>query len=231
MDDALLSLLRSVDTPTVCNTIEVAQGKRGFAGFTRGTMLCSAPDESPVVGYAVTAKIAALAPSTEPPETIRARRMAYYRSMAEAPAPAVAVIEDVDFPDCIGAYWGEINTTVHKGLGLSGALTNGVMRDLGDLPAGFPVIAGSVGPSHGFVHVREIGTPVTVFGLTVAPGDLIHADRHGAVVVPPEVIPALAGAISRLLATERIILDAARKPGFDFAAFEAAWSAFEKARV
>lgn len=231
MDDALLSLLRSVDTPTVCNAIEVAQGKRGFAGFTRGTMLCSAPDESPVVGYAVTAKIAALAPSTEPPETIRARRMAYYRSMAEAPAPAVAVIEDVDFPDCIGAYWGEINTTVHKGLGLSGALTNGVMRDLGDLPAGFPVIAGSVGPSHGFVHVREIGTPVTVFGLTVAPGDLIHADRHGAVVVPPEVIPALAGAISRLLATERIILDAARKPGFDFAAFEAAWSAFEKARV
>lgn len=231
MDDALLSLLRSVDTPTVCNAIEVAQGKRGFAGFTRGTMLCSAPDEPPVVGYAVTAKIAALAPSTEPPETIRARRMAYYRSMAEAPAPAVAVIEDVDFPDCIGAYWGEINTTVHKGLGLSGALTNGVMRDLGDLPAGFPVIAGSVGPSHGFVHVREIGTPVTVFGLTVAPGDLIHADRHGAVVVPPEVIPALAGAISRLLATERIILDAARKPGFDFAAFEAAWSAFEKARV
>lgn len=231
MDDALLSLLRSVDTPTVCNAIEVAQGKRGFAGFTRGTMLCSAPDEPPVVGYAVTAKIAALAPSTEPPEAIRARRMAYYRSMAEAPTPAVAVIEDVDFPDCIGAYWGEINTTVHKGLGLSGALTNGVMRDLGDLPAGFPVIAGSVGPSHGFVHVREIGTPVTVFGLTVAPGDLIHADRHGAVVVPPEVIPALAGAISRLLATERIILDAARKPGFDFAAFEAAWSAFEKARV
>ncbi len=231
MDDALLSLLRSVDTPTVCNAIEVAQGRRGFAGFTRGTMLCSAPDEPPVVGYAVTAKIAALAPSAEPPEAIRARRMAYYRTMAEAPKPAVAVIEDIDFPDCIGAYWGEINTTVHKGLGLSGALTNGVMRDLDDLPAGFPVIAGSVGPSHGFVHVREVGTPVTTFGLTVRPGDLVHADRHGAVVVPPDVIPALAGAIARLQATERIVLDAARKPGFDFAAFEAAWSAFEKARV
>lgn len=231
MDDALLSLLRSVDTPTVCNAIEVAQGQRGFAAFTRGTMVCSAPAEPPVVGYAVTARIAALAPSADPPETVRARRMAYYRTMAEAPKPAVAVIEDIDFPDCIGAYWGEINTTVHKGLGLSGALTNGVMRDLGDLPAGFPVIAGSVGPSHGFVHVREIGTPVTIFGLTVRPGDLVHADRHGAVVVPPDVIPALAGAIARLQATERIVLDAARKPGFDFAAFEAAWSAFEKARV
>lgn len=231
MDDALLTLLRSVDTPTVCNAIEVAQGRRGFAGFTRGTMLCSAPGEPPVVGYAVTAKIAALAPPTEDAATIRARRMAYYRAMAEAPKPAVAVVEDMDFPDCIGAYWGEINTTVHKGLGLSGALTNGVMRDLGDLPAGFPVIAGSVGPSHGFVHVREIGTAVALFGLTVRPGDLVHADRHGAVVVPPDVIPSLGGAIAKLQATERIILDAARRPGFDFAAFEAAWSAFEKARV
>lgn len=231
MDDALLALLRSVDTPTVCNAIEVAQGKRGFAAFTRGTMLCSAPGEPPVVGYAVTAKIAALAPPTEDAATIRARRMAYYRSMAEAPKPAVAVIEDVDYPDCIGAYWGEINTTVHRGLGLAGALTNGVMRDLGDLPEAFPVIAGSVGPSHGFVHIRELGTPVTIFGLTVRSGDLVHADRHGAVVVPPEVIPALAAAIARLQATEHIILDAARKPGFDFEAFEAAWTAFEKARV
>lgn len=231
MDDAFFALLRSVDTPTVCNAIEAAQGRRGFAGFTRGTMLCSAPQEPPVVGYAVTAKIAALHPPTEPPEVIRARRMAYYRAMADAPKPSVAVIEDVDFPDCIGAYWGEINTTVHKGLGLSGALTNGVMRDLGDLPPGFPVVAGSVGPSHGFVHVRELRTPVTIFGLTVAQGDLVHADRHGAVVVPPEVIAGLGAAITRLQGTERIILDAARRPGFDFAAFEAAWSAFEKARV
>lgn len=231
MDGTLLEVLRGVDTPTVCNAIEVAQGKRGFNGFTRGTMLCSAPDEPAVVGYAVTARIAALAPPTEDAATIRSRRMAYYRSMAEAPKPAVAVIEDMDFPDCIGAYWGEINTTVHKGLGVAGALTNGVMRDLGDLPAGFPVVAGSVGPSHGFVHIRELGTPVTVFGLVIRPGDLVHADRHGAVVVPPEVIPALAAAIASLQATERIILDAARRPGFDFAAFEAAWRAFEKARV
>ena len=183
----LLALLRKVDTPTVCNAIEVAQGRRGFAAFTRGTMLASDPGAPPVVGYAATAKIAGHAPSSEAPEVVRAGRMAYYRMMAEAPKPSVAVIEDLDFPDCVGAYWGEINTSVHKGFGMSGALTNGVMRDLGDLPGGFPVIAGSIGPSHGFVHVREVGTPVTVMGLTVSPGDLVHADRHGAVVVPPEV--------------------------------------------
>ena len=231
MDPALLELLRRVDTPSVCNAIEVAQGRRGFDAFTRGTMLCSAPEEPAVVGYAATARISALRPPTEDPATIRTRRMAYYRMMAEAPQPSVAVIEDVDFPDCVGAYWGEINTTVHKGFGMAGALTNGVMRDLDDLAPGFPVVAGSIGPSHGFVHVLENAVPVTIFGLRVAPGDLVHADRHGAVVVPPEVIPRLAGAIARMQATEKLVLGPARAPGFDFAAFEAAWSAFEAART
>ncbi|WP_366658402.1 RraA family protein [Fodinicurvata sp. EGI_FJ10296] len=230
MDQTLLALLSKVDTPTVCNAIETVQGRRGFAGFTRGTMICTQPGTA-VVGYAATARIAALAPSTEPPEVIRARRMAYYKAMHDAPKPSVAVVEDLDFPNCIGAYWGEINATVHKGFGMAGALTNGVVRDLADHPEGFPVIAGSIGPSHGHVHVTELGTQVRVFGLHVAQGDLIHADRHGALVVPPDVVPALAEGIDKLLSTEKIILDAARRPDFDFAAFEAAWAAFEKART
>ena len=231
MDDALLTLLRSVDTPTVCNAIEVAHGRRGFADFTRGTMLASDPGAPAVVGHAVTARIAARRPPDEPADVIRARRMDYYRAMAEAPKPALAVIEDSDFPDCVGAFWGEVNTTVHKGFGLSGALTNGVMRDLGDMAPGFPVIAGSVGPSHAFVHVTEIGGPVQVFDLTIQPGDLVHADRHGAVVIPPEVIGDIAGAIEKMQRTEHLVLGPARAPGFDFDAFEAAWTAFEKART
>ena len=231
MDDALLTLLRSVDTPTVCNAIETAQGQRGFSAFTRGTVLSSAPEAGAIVGYARTARIAAQAPSSDPADEVRTRRLGYYRHMSEAEGPAIAVVEDIDYPHAVGAYWGEVNTTIHKGFGMSGALTNGVMRDLGDLPDGFPVVAGSIGPSHGFVHVRSIGEPVTIFGLTIAQGDLIHADRHGALVIPPEVVPQLAGAIRKLLETERLILDPARQPGFDFAAFEAAWAAFEKART
>jgi regulator of RNase E activity RraA len=230
MDNSLLHLLRSVDTPSVCNAIEVAQGRRGFNGFTRGTMLCSAPGEV-IVGRAVTAKIRAVSPPTEDATVIRARRMDYYKAMAEAPTPSVAVVEDQDFPGCIGAYWGEVNTTVHKGFGMSGALTNGVMRDLGDLAPDFPVVAGSIGPSHGFVHVTEIGTPVTIFGLEIASGDLVHADQHGAVVVPIEVLPRLGDALREMQAAERLVLGPARAQGFDFAAFEAAWSAFEKART
>ena len=105
------------------------------------------------------------------------------------------------------------------------------MRDLGDLAPGFFVIAGSVGPSHGFVHVREIGGPVEVFGLEVRPGDLIHADRHGAVVIPPAVVPHLANGIDRLLASERIVLEAAQSTDFDYERFRSVWTAFERSRV
>ncbi len=231
MEKSLLALLRSVDTPTVCNAIEVAQGRRGFNGFTRGTMLASDPAAGAMVGYAVTAQIAAVAPPTEDASVIRARRMAYYKAMDEGPRPGVAVVEDLDYPAAIGAYWGEVNTTIHKGFGLSGALTNGVMRDLGDMAPGFPVVAGSIGPSHGYVHVRSVGEPVRIMGLLVRPGDLVHADRHGAVVIPPEVVGGLAAAIAKMQATEQLVLGPARAEGFDFAAFEAAWAAFEAART
>ena len=231
LDPELLTLLRSVDTPTVCNAIEVAQGKRGFSRFTRGTMICSAPEGGPMVGFAKTAKIAAVEPPTENQDIIKERRMNYYRYMSEVDGPMVTVIEDVDYPDCIGAYWGEINTKVHKGFGLSGALTNGVLRDLGDLAEDFPVVAGSVGPSHGFVHVREIDAPVNIFGMTVTPGELIHADRHGAVVIPNEVIPILKDSIHKLFASERLILDPAEKTEFSFDDFKKAWEDFEKSRT
>ena len=231
LDPELLTLLRSVDTPTVCNAIEVAQGKRGFSKFTRGTMICSAPEGGAMVGFAKTAKIAAVEPPSENQDIIKERRMNYYRYMSEVDGPMVAVIEDVDYPDCIGAYWGEINTKVHKGFGLSGALTNGVMRDLGDLAEDFPVVAGSVGTSHGFVHVREIDAPVNIFGMTVTPGELIHADRHGAVVIPNEVIPILKDSIHKLFASERLILDPAEKTEFSFDDFKKAWEDFEKSRT
>ena len=231
MDNALHKLLTEVDTPTVCNAIEVAQGKRGFNTFTRGTMVASHPEAPAMVGYARTARIRAVAPPTEPPEVIKARRMDYYKHMATGPRPAVAVVQDLDVPNAIGAYWGEINTNIHKSFGLAGTLTDGVMRDLGDVPEGYPVVAGSIGPSHGFVHVVDIAGPVEIFGMPVVDGDLVHADRHGALVIPPEVIPDLAGAIATLMKSERIIFDAVKGKSLTFEEFEDVWAAFEAART
>lgn len=231
LPEGLLSLMKTVDTPTVCNAIEVAQGKRGFNNYTKRTMLASDAEAKAMVGFARTAKIAGLEPPTETPAVIRARRMDYFRHMASGIGPSVAVVEDVDGDDAVSAWWGGVHTAVHKGLGIDGAVTNGVMRDLGDMEPGFPVLAGAIGPSHAFVHVRELATPVTIFGMKVSDGDLVHADRHGALVVPAEVIGDLKNAINKLIETEELIIGPARNEGFDFAALEEAWAAFEKART
>jgi len=231
MNKSLFELLKQCDTPTVCNAIEVAQGKRGFANFTRQTMLYAANGQEVMVGFAKTAKIAAVEPPSESQDVIKARRMDYYRYMAGVDGPCLAVIEDLDFPNCIGAYWGEVNTTIHKGFGVHGAVTNSVMRDLGDMASDFPVLAASIGPSHGFVHVRDIDCVVDICGMTVSPGDLIHADQHGAVVVPKVIIGELESAIQTLLRNEKIVIEPARQEDFDFDKFETSWAEFEKART
>jgi len=229
--DDLLALLRKVDTPTVCNAIEVAQGRRGFDRFTKATMQHSKPGEPAIVGFARTAKIAGLAPPQEDKAVINARRIEYFRSMAAGPGPSAAVVEDTDHPNCIAGWWGEVHVAVHKGFGLAGAVTNGVMRDLDVIDEGFPVLAGSIGPSHGFAHVVEIGTPVNVFGMHVAQGELIHADRHGALVIPSEVIPGLKAAIETVIINEAIILEPARRSGFNIDKLEEAWAKFEAVRT
>ncbi|MCY4005618.1 MAG: RraA family protein [Rhodobacteraceae bacterium] len=231
IEDRTLALLRQVDTPTVCNAIEVAQGRRGFSFFTRGTMQHSRPGSPPIVGLARTARIASAAPATAPPETLRKRRMDYYRYMASGTGPRCAVIEDVDYPDAIGAWWGEINVAVHKGLGMVGAVTNGVIRDLDVIDPDFPLLAGSIGVSHGFVHIVETHTTVDVMGLRVRHGDLIHADRHGALVIPASDLPGLEESINSVIAHEAIILNPARAGDFDIDKLETAWAAFETERT
>lgn len=228
---SLLALLRRVDTPTVCNAIEVAQGRRGFNRFTKGTMQHSNPGAPAAVGFAVTARIRALAPPLEASDIVRQRRLAYFRSMVAGPSPRLAVVEDLDYPDAIGGWWGEVHGAVHRGLGVVGAVTNGVVRDLDVLDPDFPVLAGSIGPSHGYVHLVDIGQPVRVMGMEVMAGELVHADRHGAIVIPDDVIDALEAAIERVIETEAIVLKPARSPEFDIETLERVWGEFERART
>ena len=116
LPEGLLNLMKSVDTPTVCNAIEVAQGKRGFNNYTKRTMHASDAEAPAMVGFARTAKIAGLEPPTETPDVIRARRMDYFRHMASGDGPTVAVVEDIDSDDAVSAWWGGVHTAVHKSM-------------------------------------------------------------------------------------------------------------------
>jgi regulator of RNase E activity RraA len=106
-----------------------------------------------------------------------------------------------------------VQTNVHKALGCLGTVTNGSIRDIAAVAEGFQMLAGSIGPSHAYVHVVEFGVPVTIHGMEVQSGDLIHADRHGAVVVPLGNIDAMTAALDGLTKREAKIVAAARAPG------------------
>lgn len=210
VSESQFAFLRSVDTPTVCNLIEIAAPARRGAGYTVTHLHCPFPDLPPMVGFAKTVTIRSRNAVSGP--SYMAKRMDYLDYIAAAPQPGVVMIEDKDQPAGYGAFWGEVQTNVHKALGCLGTVTNGSIRDIGQVAEGFQMLAGSVSPSHAYVHVVEFGVPVTIHGMEVMSGDLIHADRHGAVVVPADKIGEMKKANAGLADREAKIIKAARAP-------------------
>ncbi len=210
----VLDALAQLDTPTVCNALEVVAPQRRAYGFTTSPLLCPLPLAKPMVGYARTATIRAAAPSERDSSDDLAMRTAYYRHVAQAPHPTVTVIADLDASRGYGAWWGEVNSNLHAALGSLGVVTDGSIRDLDDWADGFGALAGSVGPSHAWVHVVDVAVTVRVANMTVGPGDLVHADKHGAVVVPVEVAALVPDAAREIAIAEQRLISAAHEPGF-----------------
>ena len=212
---AEIQALTQWDTPTICNALElVAPEQRGF-GYTTQPLVALDPELPPICGYARTATIRATRPSSRPEAEIAELRLAYYENIARTPGPSIAVIQDLDPVPGFGAFWGEVQTNVHKGLGAIGAITNGSFRDIADSARGFNLLGGEVGPSHAFVHLVDIKQQVTVYGLTVADDDIVHADRHGAVMVPAAAVAKLPAAIDLIARREAVTIKAAQAPDFN----------------
>jgi regulator of RNase E activity RraA len=208
VSESQFSFLRSIDTPTVCNLMEIVAPERRGAFYTVSHLHCPFPDLPPMVGFAKTVTMRARDPVSGP--SYMAKRMDYLDYVAAAPQPGIAVIEDKDEPAGYGAFWGEVQSNVHKALGCLGTITNGSIRDIPQIAEGFQMLAGSLSPSHAYVHVEEFGVPVTIHGMAVKSGDLIHADRHGAIVVPINTIDGMKAAAEKLAATEAKIIAAAK---------------------
>lgn len=224
LTDDLQAELASFDTPTVCNALEVvAPARRGY-GYTVEPLVCTRPALPPMVGIARTATIRAAHPSDLRGAEARAAQDGYYSYVDEGPKPSIMVIQDLDGPQRgYGSWWGEVNSNIHRGFGCLGLITDGSVRDLPDIAEGFQMLADRVGPSHAFVHPVDWGRPVTVAGMRVTSGDLIHADQHGAVVIPWDVAGDVAGAARDIAKREAVIIGAAREPGFDMARLRKAW--------
>ena len=182
---SVLEALARYDTPTICNAMEIVAPERRLIGYTTKPLVCPFPDLPPMVGYARTVTIRSVLKSTLPADEQAKRRIAYYEYVGTGFGPRITVIQDIDGADVgYGAFWGEVQSNVHKALGCLGVITDGSIRDIPQWAPGFQALAGSIGPSHAWVHAENFGGEVRVAGMTVHSDDLIHADQHGAIVIP-----------------------------------------------
>ncbi len=210
-----LDLLRKWDTPTICNAMEIVMPARRGRGFSIKPFVAADPSLPPICGLARTGAIRAAAPSGRTKDQDRAARVGWYEYVADADLPTVVVIEDLDDVPGTGAFWGEVNSAVHRGLGVQGCVTSGSFRDIDMLAPGFQILGGMVNPSHAHVHIEDFGREVVVHGMPVAHDEVVHADRHGAVVLPADAIRLIPAAIDLITRKEAVILDMAKRDDFD----------------
>ena len=203
-----LEELREFDSPTVWNALEGFKLRSNTAGFCYPGLVLRTPGNKPMVGYAVTAKVSGwTAPTAEQKDMM----FAYFGDIRETEGPAVAVIQDIDERP-IGSFWGEVQATTFKSLGAVGTITAGGVRDLNEVSAmDFYFFSTELMVARAESHLVDRNCPVEICGLTINPGDLIHADRHGAVIIPAEVAPQLAEACRRVVKAELSVLEPCRK--------------------
>jgi 4-hydroxy-4-methyl-2-oxoglutarate aldolase len=191
--------LKQFDTPTISNAIEFFGVRPRTEGAMRPTIRKMFENGRRIVGYAATAKMSATVPPTD---AQKALAMDYYTRVKTAPKPTLTVLQDLD-PEPRGSFWGEVQVSIHRSLGCTGVITNGGVRDLDEVQElGFEYFASCLLVSHANVHLEAVDCPVEVGGLTVRPGDLLHADRHGVALIPAAVAPHLAEACRAAQAAE-----------------------------
>jgi len=174
------------NTPTIYNGWEqITAADSAHDAFNPEPTHDFMPQLPPMVGYAVTVVIQSGNPEhrTADPDAV----MKYLRYVAECPAPTIVVVQDLDSPRAAGSFWGEVNSNIHRALGCVGTITDGAVRDVDEMTGvGFKTLARHLCVGHAHAYPIRWGCEVEVFGRRIQPGQLIHADKHGFLAVPPE---------------------------------------------
>lgn len=212
--------IQELDTCTVSNAIERFQVRLRNEGSISGAALrCMFPTLPPVLGYAVTGKMR----SSSAPIAGQAyhENMNWWRYVASMPEPRVMVVEDADEQPGAGALFGELHAVIGLALHCVAYVSNGTVRDLPQVEAlGFQLFARGAAVSHMYAHISEFGEPVEIGGLKIAPGDLIHGDRHGVHIIPLSIASEIPAMAHEVLAEERRLKDYCRSPQFSLDGLE-----------
>ena len=208
-----LEALRRMQSCTIANAIETFDIKPRNQGFMSPEVQCVFPEMGGMIGYAVTAVIAASSPPTS---RINVPRPDWFDEVLKVPEPRVVVMHDLDSPNPVGSFWGEVQSNIHRRLGCVGTVTDGGVRDVDEMQeVGFHAFSNSVLVSHGYIHIVDVNVPVTVGGLTVSPGDIVMGDQHGVIGIPKEIAAGIPAAAEKVEQRERTIIDLCNSPDFD----------------
>src|SRR5262249_20297611 len=217
-----LDAIRRFSTPTIANALETLGTIPFNTGYTGPEIRAILPDKGIRVGYAVTARVLC----DQPPSTARPPVVPrnYWQYIADQPGPKIAVHQDLD-PRPVGSMWGEVNVNIHRALGCVATVTSGAVRDLPEAERyDFQFFATCVLVSHSYGHFVDYGGAVRVGRRTIRPGDLLHADAHGVLVIPPEVdLMDLAKRCEQIETLEKEIFALAQSPNFSVDALEKLW--------
>jgi regulator of RNase E activity RraA len=206
-----LETLRRIDSPTISNAIERFDVRSRVDGFASWELRCAFPELGTLLGYAVTCT----ADSTTASRRDERGLMRLWAAVEAAPKPAVIVIKDIGPEPTRSCHMGEVMATTAKALGAVGCVSDGGLRDVSEVKAlgGFQYFCPGFVVSHGNPVICEIGGTVTVGGLTVSPGDLLHGDVNGLLVIPDAVAERVAEEALRVRDAEREVLEFLRRPG------------------
>jgi regulator of RNase E activity RraA len=177
--------LRRFTTPTVYNGWEQISRQDRRTVVNREDVRDFMPQFGPMVGYAVTLVVQPSRPEhIENDPDAPARYREYVESL---PGPKILVLQDLDAPNVIGTYVGEVNSSLHRALGCVGIITDGGVRDIDEMASiGFRAIASRLCVGHAYAWPVRWGCDVEVFGCTIKSGQLVHADKHGFLAIPDE---------------------------------------------
>jgi len=179
---ALLELKRW-NTPTIYNGWEqITRHDPAADAFNLEETRDFMPQMGPMVGFAVTV----VCEPSNPAHKKNANAWSEYRHyVASVPGPKIVIVQDLDKPRTLGAFWGEVNSNIHRALGCIGTITDGAIRDVDEMTnAGFKALARRLAIGHAASCPVRWNVEVEVFGRRIQPGQLVHADKHGFLAVP-----------------------------------------------